>query len=68
MPTMVGKKRNHQKDSSVKQLLEIAWDMWRHQMEILATPDSQSLLAQMTALDEQVRFTRLHDTPIQAMQ
>jgi hypothetical protein len=39
-------------------------------MQILDTPDSQSLIALMTKLDLQIqaRFTRFHDQPIPAMQ
>jgi hypothetical protein len=49
----------------IKRMWEIAWDMWRHRMKIMDTVDSLSLLAQMTALDEQVqaRFTRHQVTP-----
>jgi hypothetical protein len=44
--------------------------MWRHRMKILDTPDSQSLLAQMTVLDEQIqeRFTCFHTDPIPELQ
>jgi hypothetical protein len=52
------------------QLWEVTWDMWRHRMKIVDTIDSQSLIAQMAALDLQVqdRFNRFHNTPIPAMQ
>jgi hypothetical protein len=52
------------------QLWEIAWDMWKHRIKILDTPDSQSLIALMSELDLQIqaRFNRFHDQPIPAMQ
>jgi hypothetical protein len=44
--------------------------MWWHHMKILEIPDSQSLLAQMTVLDEQIqaRFTSFHTDPIPELQ
>jgi hypothetical protein len=53
----------------IKRMWEIAWDMWRHHMQIMDTVDSLSLLAQMIALDEQVQacFTRHQENPIRAM-
>jgi hypothetical protein len=54
----------------IMQLWEDAWDMWRHRMKIVNTIDSQSLIAQMAALNLQVqdRCNCFHDTPIPAMQ
>jgi hypothetical protein len=44
--------------------------MWRHRMNILENPDSQSLLAQMAVLDEQIQahFTSFHTNPIPELQ
>ena len=54
----------------INQLWEIAWDMWKHRMKILETPDSQSLLALTAKLDTQIqaRFNCFQDHHIPAMQ
>jgi hypothetical protein len=54
----------------IVKLWEITWDMWRHWMKILETPDSHALLAQMTVLDLQIqeRFTSFQKDPITELQ
>jgi hypothetical protein len=44
--------------------------MWRHRTKTLESPDSQSLLAQMTVLDQQIQehFTSFHTAPIPELQ
>jgi hypothetical protein len=70
--TYISKKTTGKRWTSrlITQLWEIAWDMWKHRMKIVDTPDSQALISLMTELDIkiQTRFTRFQEQPIQAMQ
>jgi hypothetical protein len=54
----------------ITKLWETAWDMWRHRMKIINSPDSQTLLALSTDLDVKIQacFTRFQDQPILEMQ
>ena len=68
----IGKKTTGKRWASrlIKQLWEVAWDMWKHRKKLLDQPNSQTLIALMTELDLQIqaRFNRFQALPIPAMQ